>query len=247
MVNVKIARPAVLAACLSFLLLLSGCLYPEEQTPGQGASVRGAVGTVQDAVNRYKEATGLLPIQNADASVPVYEKFKIDFAKMKRMGYVESIPKHAFESGGKYVFLIIDEETNPRVKLLDVTVYQEIANVQKKVDEYRSGHGGENPAAGEAYPGFRYLDFGKLGMKQPDVLSMYTRRPLELMVDEAGRVYADYGIDVAEALKKGGSTPAADEDLRERLVDASDFVPVKSPVYRLANGSPQAVPDPSRS
>ncbi|WP_276351656.1 hypothetical protein [Cohnella caldifontis] len=235
------------AAGVMMLVLLSGCLYPKDNTPGNNFSAHASVQTAQDAVKRYQEATGLLPIQNADASVPVYEKYKIDFGKMKRMGYVESIPKLAFENGGEYVFLIIDEETNPRVKLLDLPVYQGIADVQKKVDEYRNGHGGGLPVGEEAYPGFRYLDFKKLGIDRPELLSMYSKRPLELMADEQGTVYADYGIDIAEALKKDELPPGADEDLRGRLASLSDFVPVKSPIYRWAGDGPQAVAPSSDS
>jgi hypothetical protein len=233
-------RVALLAACVMILLLTSGCLYPQDQTPGQDASARESVLTVQDAVNRYKESTGLLPIQNAKASVPVYEKYRIDFGKLKRMGYVSSVPQAAFENGGSYVFLIIDEETKPQVKLLDLTVYQGIAAVQKKVDDYRNAHSGNNPAGAEVYPGFRILDFDKLGGSKPDLQSMYSRSPLELMVDDRGRVYADYGVDIAAAVAKTHSPPKADEDLRHRLADASYYAPVKSPVYRWVGDGPKA-------
>lgn len=238
MVINRIGRFAVLAAAVAMLLLSSGCLYPADQTPGSNVSVRNTVLAVQGAVDRYRESTELLPIQNADASVPEFEKFKIDFGKLQRMGYIESIPKLAFENGGGYLFLVIDEETNPTVKLLDLAVHQAIASVQKKVDAYRAGGG--DPTGTEAYPGFRYLDFDKLGMARPDIRSMYSKRPLELMLSDAGRVYADYGIDIAEALKKSETPPDADEDLRRRLVQVSDFVPVVSPVYKWVNDSPQA-------
>jgi hypothetical protein len=234
----RIGRIVILAAIAALLLLISGCLYPSDHTPGNRVSVRNSVLAVQDAVERYRESTGLLPIQNADASVPEFEKFKVDFGKLQRMGYMESIPKLAFENGGGYLFIVIDEERNPTVKLLDLAVHQTIASVQKKVDAYRSSGG--DPGGTEAYPGFRYLDFAKLGMSQPEIRSMYSQRPLELMISDAGRVYADYGIDIAEALEKSEAPPNADEDLRYRLVQASDFVPVVSPVYKWVDDSPQA-------
>lgn len=242
------ARPAAMAACAAVLLLISGCLYPQEQTPGNSVTSRSAVAAVQGAVDRYLDSTGVLPILNADQSVPQYEKFKIDFAKMKRTGYIESVPKAAFENGGTSVFLIIDEETKPVVKLLDVIVHQGIASIQQKVDAYRSSHGNANPAGEAADPGFHYVDFSKLGVTQPKLVSMYSHRPLELMIDEAGRVYADYRVDIAEAMKKAQEqTPemAIPEDLRRLLIDASDHVPVKSPVYIEAGGIPQAVAQPS--
>lgn len=244
MVGIRWKRPIAAVACAAWMLLTAGCLYPQDQTPGNQASSRSAVALVQDAVDRYREATGVLPIQSADQSVPLYEKFKIDFAKMKRMGYVESVPKLAFENGGSYVFLIIDEETKPVVKLLDVAAHQGIASVQQQVDAYRKRNSDDIPAGAEADPGFRYVDFGKLGMKPPKLTSVYSRRPLELMVDEQGRVYADYRIDIADAMKKTAHAESTKgEDLRRRLIDASDFVPVKSPAYREVDGMPQAVMD----
>jgi hypothetical protein len=221
------------------LMAVSGCMYPQDQTPGQNVSAREAVLTVQDAVDRYKDKTGLLPIQNADASVPLYEKYRVDFAKMQRMGYLSSIPHDAYENGGSHVFLIIDEETKPQVKLLDLAVYQGIDGIQKKADEYRAAHAGNNPAGDEACPGFRFVDFGKLGSSKPNLTSMYSHRPLELIMDGKGKVYGDYAIDIAEALKKTNIHPIPDEDLRQRLADASYFVPVKSPVYRWVSGAPQ--------
>ncbi|TJY44355.1 hypothetical protein E5161_02945 [Cohnella pontilimi] len=234
-------RTLLLALCTMILLLISGCLYPKDQTPGQDASAREAVLTVQDAVNRYKESTGLLPIQNAEASVPVYEKYRIDFGKLKRMGYLSAIPPAAFENGGGYIFLIIDEETDPQVKLLDLKVYQGITAMQSKVDDYRSAHGGSNPAAEEAFPGYLDLDYDKLGASRPDLSSMYSHRPLELMLSGDGEVFADYAADIAAAVQKTGAAPKPDEDLRHRLAEASYYVPVKAPVYRWQGEEPRPV------
>jgi hypothetical protein len=238
-----IRRVAALAALAAMMLALSGCLYPEEETPGRSASARQAVLAVQDAVDQYQKATGLLPIVSADESVPLYEKFKIDLGKLKRMDYLGSVPSDAFESGGNYQFLIIDEETKPAVKLLSIPVYQQAGDVQKKVDAYRDRHGGRPPEGDELYPGFWSVDFGELGMKDPGIRSMFSGQTLGMMTDAAGRVYADYGLDIATAVGKSGATPAAGDDLRRVLVDQSYYVPVKAPVYHWVNGEPQAQPD----
>ncbi|MBB6674154.1 hypothetical protein [Cohnella nanjingensis] len=237
----RLIRTAALALCALALVPLSGCLYPDDQTPGNRASAREAVQTVQDAVDRYQQATGVLPMMNADESTPRYEKFKLDFAKMKRMGYVSTLPKLAFENGGSNQFLIVDEETKPTVKLLDIPIYQGVGEVQAKVTAYAQKNGGALPADEEVYPGFKYVDFKKLAMREPKLRSMYSGRALSLIVDDKGRVYADYGIDLTQAIEKSGATPGADEDLRERLADESYYVPVKSPVYRWVDGSVRAV------
>lgn len=242
----RVMRRMLAIACLAALMLsLSGCLYPEEQTPGNDVSARQSVLTVQDAVDRFKEDQGLLPIVSADESVPEYEKYRIDLGKLKRMNYLGSIPNVAFESGGSDQFLIIDEETKPAVKLLDIPVYQQAVSVQKKVAEYMDKHGGEAPAGEALYPGYWSLDFKKLGGSEPDVRSMFSGQSLTFMVDKAGTVYLDYALDIATAVGKSSATPSADEDLRHLLADASYYVPVKAPVYHLVNGEPVAVAQPA--
>jgi len=234
-------RAASAAILTAAALTLSGCLYPEEQMPGDSSSARQAVLIVQDAVKQYQEGTGLLPIVSADETVPKYEKFKIDLAKLKRMNYLGSIPKVAFENGGKDQFLLINEETNPEVKLLDIVIYQQAADIQKKVDAYMDSHGGDIPAGEERYPGFWALDSGELGTKLGEAQSMYSGQSLEYMVDEQGGVYLDYALDIATAIDKAGKSPAEDEDLREYLVSESYYVPVKSPEYRWKDEQPLAV------
>ncbi|MBB6735768.1 hypothetical protein [Cohnella zeiphila] len=242
-----VRRASLLILMAVTALALSGCLYPEEETPGNNASARQAVLSVQDAVDQYQKATGLLPIVSADESVPLYEKFKIDMGKLKRMDYLGSVPSVAFESGGNYQFLIIDEETKPTVKLLNISVYQNAGDVQTKVDAYMDKHGGEPPKGDELYPGFWSVNFDKLGMKEPKTNSMYSGQSLGFMTDASGRVYVDYGLDIATAVGKSGTSPAAGDDLRRSLVDQSYYVPVKAPVYHWVNGEPQAQPDTAAS
>jgi len=236
-------RAAALAILVLAMTALSGCLYPDDATPGHDASDRQAVLAVQDAVDRYKEATGLLPIVSAGESTPVYEKFKIDLGKLKRMDYLGSIPAAAFENGGHNQFLVIDEETKPTVKLLNIPAFQQATTVQGKVDAYMDKHGGKPPLGEERYPGFWSVDFKKLSASEPDVRSMYSGQSLSFLTDEAGRVYYDYALDIATAVRKSGKTPSADEDLRRVLVDESYYVPVKSPVYAWASGEPVARPE----
>jgi len=231
---------AVIATALA-LVALTGCLYPEDVTPRTEATAREAVLTVQDAVDRYLEKTGVLPVQNADEKVPLYEKYKIDFGKLKRMGYIGHIPSSAFENGGSYQFLIVDEETKPIVRLLDLPAYQTVGDVQKKVDQYRASRGGSIPAGDEQYPGFRSIDFSKLGMKDPGIRSMYSPQTLNWLVDEEGSVYVDYGADIAMAVRKAEKEPGEGKDLRRLLIEDSYFVPVRSPAYLWADGEPRAM------
>lgn len=235
------SRTVAIVALSIPLLTLSGCLYPDDQTPGGEASAREAVLTVQDAVDRYFEQTGVLPIENADESVPTYEKYKVDLDKLQRSDYLGSIPPIAFEKGGRFQFLIIDEETKPQVKLLDLSVYQQVGEVQKKVVAYFASHKGEIPAGEQVYPGYVSVDFDKLGSDAPDVRSVYSRQPVNLIMDIAGKVYVDYGIDIVTAIGKSKTAPTPDSDLRRYLLDASYYVPVKSVAYHWVEDAPQAV------
>lgn len=237
-------KPAAALALLLLAALLSGCLYPKDRLAENRIPPREAVRNVQAAVDQFREEQGgLLPIRNSAADTPAYEKFPVDFAKLQRMNYIGDIPSAAFEQGGSYYFLILHEETEPVVKLMDLKVFQQLADIQEWADAYRRSNGGELPAGEVIYPGFRVLDFAKLGRKEPVVRSMYSGQPMTLMLDESGKVYADYGADIRKALEKvGAAALPANADLREALVAASDFVPVKSPAYRSVNGDPQAVP-----
>ncbi len=235
------SRIAALALLIVPLLSLSGCLYPDEQTPRGEASAREAVLTVQDAVDRYFEQTDVLPIENADEITPLYEKYKIDFGKLQSGDYLGSVPSIAFEKGGRFQFLIIDEETKPQVKLLDLAVYQQVGGVQKKVVEYFASHKGAIPAGEQIYPGYVSVDFDKLGIGAPDIRSVYSRQPVNLIMDIAGKVYIDYGIDIVTAIGKSETTPDGNSDLRRYLLDASYYVPVKSVEYRWVDNAPQAV------
>lgn len=95
----KLTRLMALMLMAAGLTLTAGCLYPEDQTPGNQVSARESVLTVEDAVDRYKQHTGLLPIQNAGQAVPVYEKYKIDFGKLKRMSFWRASPQWHSKTG----------------------------------------------------------------------------------------------------------------------------------------------------
>lgn len=234
----RFSATTVLLATLA--VTLSGCLYPKENLK-QNIPPKEAVRNVQAAIDQYQEELGLLPIQNSSQDVPKYEKFKLDFPKLQGKGYISSIPAAAFENGGNYYFIVIDEETDPRVKLMDIVTFQKINDIQSWVKQYMDSRGAV-PKLDEMYPGFYSIDYESMNKSAPDIRSVFSGVGLSAIVDEGGVVYADYGIDLMQLKQRNAELQATDEtDLREWLVDSSDFVPVKSPEYRLKDGEPVAV------
>lgn len=223
------------------LCVLSGCMYPEEQKQG-GRNYGESVRRVQEAVESYQQDEGLLPILNSEETTPRYEKFVIDLELLRQKGYLDEIPSAAFEKGGSAYFLILDEETDPTVKLMDLVTVQKVNDVQRQVSRYKSAHGGELPAGEELYPGLTAIDSKKAGTAAIKLTSVYSGQPLEFMMDREGNVYADYSFDIMSAISKVGTTPEAGQDLRLELEQASYYVPVKSLPYLWIGGQP--VPQP---
>lgn len=199
---------------------------------------RESVKRVQAAVDDYQEQEGLLPIKTSDEATPRYEKFVVDLNKLQQAGYLDEIPALAFEKGGSAYFLILDEESDPQVKLMDLVTAQKVNDVQRKVNLYKSAHGGELPAEEEVYPDLTAIDAKKAGTASIKLISVYSGQPLQLLMDKDGKVYADYGADISSAIDKNGGAPEADRDLRLELEQASYYVPVKSLPYLWVDGRP---------
>ncbi|WP_309242075.1 hypothetical protein [Paenibacillus sp. S150] len=234
-------KPQIRAGLLAaFILLgspLTGCMYPgkAQQT---GSSYRESVQRVQAAVEDYRQQEGLLPILNADEAVPRYEKFVIDLKKLQETGYLEVIPAAAFEKGGSAYFLILDEESRPTVKLMDLVTVQKVNDVQRQINRFKSGHGGRLPVGEEIYPDLFTIDARQAGTASITLNSIYSGQPLSFIMDRNGAVYADYSLDIMSAVQKNGGSSEAGTDLRLQLEQASYYVPVKSLPYYWVDGQP---------
>lgn len=236
--RIRSAAAAIIVLCMA--VMLSGCLYPKDRLGQYQKPPKDAIMNVQAVIDQFQKDTGLLPMQNSEADTPKYEKFKVDFDKLQRMGYISTVPETAYEKGGSYYYLIINEETDPTVKLMNLVIYQQMNDLQASIKAYADAHSGKVPTAAELYPGFSTIDFKTLDEKEPNLHSMFSGSTLTPMVDAKGTVSLDYGPDIMQVLSKETKKPADNEDLRELLVTSSDFVPVKSPIYHLVNGEPQA-------
>ncbi|MDQ6418242.1 hypothetical protein RB620_02210 [Paenibacillus sp. LHD-117] len=221
-------------------LPLGGCMYPKQNLK-QNAAPKEAIRNVQGAIDQYFEETQLLPIKNSSQDVPRYEKYLIDFDKLLAKGYMSAVPVAAFEGGGHYYFLVIDEDTDPRVKLMDIVTAQKINDIQNLVNGYMQ-ESGTVPKGNAVYPGFYEIDYQLMDKKAVTVTSVFSGGTQRAIVDEDGTVFADYGVDLMQLLERGGESSYEENiDLRTLLVDSSDYVPVKSPAYKLIDGEPVAV------
>lgn len=235
-------RHATVVACLAgMVVLLAGCLYPKETMQQNRGAANEAVRNIQAAVDQYLEETGLLPIHNSTPEVPKFEKFKLDFAKLQAKEMIGEIPSVAFEKGGNYYFIVINEETDPTVKLMDIVSMQKVNDIQIWVYQHVQNTG-KLPKLEAVYPGFYEIDYKTLGKTAPVLKSVYSGQTLRAVVDESGAVYLDYGIDIMQQLQKNSEVAfQKDDDLRELLADTSPFVPAKAPAYRYREGEPVAV------
>ncbi|GFN30634.1 hypothetical protein [Paenibacillus xylaniclasticus] len=239
--GVLIRTSATVLTLLCLMAALSGCLYPKDQLVQNQMPAKDAILNIQTVVNQYFADTGMLPIVTPDADTPKYEKYRIDFAKLKGKNYISAPPSYAFEGGGHYYYLIINEESSRQVKLMDIAIFQKVSDIQREVNEYYKRDSKMVSLNGDqVYPGFYRINFDLLGMKEPEIKSVYSGRTISPMIDERGYVYLDYAFDMMQAVQKSGMEPKEDDDLRELLAQSSDLVPVKSPLYRFVNGEPQA-------
>ncbi|MFE5317164.1 hypothetical protein ACFQ88_00510 [Paenibacillus sp. NPDC056579] len=233
---------AIIIVVLS--LMLSGCMYPKDQLKQNQIATGEFVVVVQNAVDQFHTKTGVLPIKNSEQTTPLYEKYPIDFKKLKERAMISSIPANAFENGGTAVYVLVDVETKPTVKMMDLISFQLTAEVQKQVDDYRAKNYGKLPTGEQVAPSFYRIDFAKMNKKPVQAASMYTRQVmLPLLLDDTGRVSIDYAEEMMRLIDKKSLQKSLDskQDLRELLVKESFYVPARTGPYHWLNGQPTPV------
>ncbi len=210
------------------LSLLTGCLYPKEKLTQNQIPYEDQVADVQKAVDKFKEDNGgLLPIKTRDMETPLYQKYPIDFTRLSPK-YIAEPPGNAYETGGVYLYVLVNVETNPTVKLLDVRISEEISELNLRVEMYRSSNG-YAPFKEQLQTGVFTLDYSKLGLKEePFVVSPFSGKNLPLLITNTNEIIVDYRMDLYEYLTKHEHTYQPADDIRDILVEHSMFVPVNS-------------------
>ncbi|MFJ7828610.1 hypothetical protein ACIQXU_00225 [Peribacillus sp. NPDC097284] len=213
--------------------LLTGCLYPQKQKVQNQLPYKEQIQSVQSAVDQFKEDEGgILPIVTKEADTPIYQKYVIKFTKISPR-YMGEPPDNAYESGGVFQYVLVNVENDPTVKLLDVRMAQKIQDISLRLQAYQQSNG---------YPPYKErisenvftLDYKKMGLKEaPTVTSPYSQKDLYLVVDGDGNLYVDYTPDLYDVLQQHDGRIKTGEDIRELLVDSSEFVPAYSLPYTI--------------
>ncbi|RSK27441.1 hypothetical protein EJF36_11395 [Bacillus sp. HMF5848] len=218
---------------VSCMLLLSGCLYPQSRLQQNQVPYQHQLDSVQAAVHSFQKDTGgLLPIKTRDMTTHVYQKYPIEFSRLVPK-YLPEPPANAYEAGGVFVYVLVDVENTPTVKLLDIRLAEKISELNLRVDIYRQSNG---------YPPFKEvisdkvyaLDYSKLGYKEPlQVISPYSGKGLPLVMNNEGKIFVDYRIDLYDALQSNQHAFKHGDDIRGILVDTTMFVPAYSLPYTV--------------
>lgn len=211
------------------LLTLTGCMYPDEKLVQNQMPYKDQLDSVQSAVDQYQEASGgLLPIKTRDAETPIYQKYPIEFKKIVPK-YIAEPPGNAFENGGLFQYVIVDAETDPTVKLLDLRIAETIREIKMRIKAT-----GYPPYKEKIAEGVYTLDFKKIGYKEePVAVSPFTNQNLHFIISTDGEVYVDYRSDLYKAIKSSKKELKEGEDIRHILVEDSMFVPAYSLPYTV--------------
>lgn len=221
------------------IFFLSGCLYPQEERAENQVPYPDQLTTVQHAIDQYLEQHQVLPILTKDADVPLYEKYVIDFNKLIPL-FISRPPSSSFQEGGVFLYVLVDVEENPQVKLLDLRLTRRVTDLQMRVNHYLQKHQ-FLPVKEIVDRGYFLLDYEKLGMSSgTQVESPYSRQYLPFIVDQNGRVGIDYRLDLYQVLQEDETIlPEEGEDIRHLLMQDSFFAPAHSFPYTInKNGEP---------
>ena len=215
--------------------LLSGCLFPASERAGSQIPYEEQLNSVQNAVDRYQEASGgLLPIKNRDNDVDQYIKYPIDFSRLVP-DYLPEIPASAFEQGGIYQYVLMDVEEDPSVKLVDLRLAEQIRELN-----IRKGINGYVPVADVITenvfePSYRAMGYDE----EQTVESPYSGRRLPVVVTGEGNFFIDYSMDLYSALQEYEGEIGQGDDIRFILYENSPIVPAYSLPYTVDdNGEP---------
>lgn len=228
-----------ITAAFMLIAFLSGCLYPDNELAKNQVPNEAQLEMVQQAVDQFKEQTnGLVPIKTKEKDTPIFQKYLVDFSRLKEEHLIGEIPGTAYENGGIYQYTIITPEENPRVKLIDLRIANALRELHLTLNMYRYEHT-YLPYGKEIAEGIFRINYKKLGLdSEPYVVSPYSHKNLPIVMSYEGDLYVDYRIDLYNALKEYEHSYKEGDDIRYLLAENTPFVPAYSLPYTIKNGEP---------
>ncbi|MFC3418188.1 hypothetical protein ACFOLA_01535 [Salinicoccus hispanicus] len=206
-------------------MLLAGCLYPESEKTQNRIPDDLQIEMVQNAVDQFQEnSEGLLPIKTQEDQRE-YLEYQVDFTALVPT-YLDQRPDNAYEAGGNYQYVIIDAEEDPKVKLADLRITDEIRSLTIRLNTF-----GENVELGEpigpnVYPlDLNFYEFDK----NPTVTSPYTESTLNVYYNGGQQFIVDYREDIGRIMKENDLEFETGEDVRHVLYEYTPIVPIYSP------------------
>ncbi|KMJ59767.1 hypothetical protein AB685_02570 [Bacillus sp. LL01] len=225
--------------------VLSGCLYPQDRMKQNQVPYIDQLESVQSSVDQYRESTsGLLPIKDRDMDTPIYQKYPIDFNKLSPR-YIQEPPGTAYESGGVYLYVLVDVEDDPKVKLIDLRVAEQIRDINIRIDMYKRSNNGYAPIKEVINDNAFKIDWEKLGYStEPYAESPISGKNLPFILNNAGEAQLDYSIDLYDFLQNHEHDYKQGDDIRDIIVDNSVFVPAYSLPYTLDENNEPVISKP---
>jgi hypothetical protein len=222
---------------LIFLISLTGCLYPKGERFENQLVLEQNVSSVQDAVDAFREKKGTLPIHTTDPDTPPYQKYVVDFSQLR--SYLPHIPANSFEEGGTHMYVIMNAEEDPTVKLFDLQASQMIGELKMIMSFYWQEFG-EYPLGNHIEDRYYTFDFKKVNSEEMKYKSPYSGNYLPFIIDKkTGWIGIDYSIDMGRIAQEKGLTEWDERtDLRIIFIENSYFVPAYSFPYYFRDGEP---------
>lgn len=223
----------------SLLLVLTGCLYPQDNLSKNQLPNDDQLQLVENAVLNYQEQEGgLLPIKTKDSETAVYEKYLIDFVKLKQANLLSETPGSAYENGGVYQYIIVNPEEDTHVKVIDLRNTDALRSANVSLNMYRSKHT-YPPFGEEIEKGVYQVNYEALGLKEaPFVTSPYSGAELPIVMDQTGMLYIDYRVDLYQALNEFDHAYVNGDDILPILTDNYPFAPAYSLPMTVLEGDP---------
>ncbi len=227
----KLLKRMLLTVSLLAVTVLSGCMFPQTSRV-DNVPYDDQLRSVQTAVDSFKETTGVLPIKTKPAETPLMERYPIEFGRLVP-GYMADPPANSFEGGGLFLYVLVDVETDPTVKLIDLRVTERLQQLQTNINSFRIKEG-KFPFDGSLGKNQFTINYDLVFVaEEPKIPSPYTDNELPIYVDGSGQLFVDYRADVEAALENTDVTPEVGEDIRYLLYNDSPFAPAYSQGYTI--------------